>query len=161
VSRDYSLQSCFATALSLGLLRDRSLVLGCFATVSCPGLLRDRLLFGVASRPSPVRGCFTTASCPGLLHDHSRVFRPGFASRPLSLEWLHDPPFFSKLQASQLCSYIYPITTQTTPTPYGPASLAPCFEVVYSLSWPLSSMIGLLPRWARTIVVNNAGPAKI
>jgi hypothetical protein len=213
--RDYSLQGCFATALSLrllrngplskvalrplslgcsvtallrdhpGLLRDHSLILGCFATtllswvasrpLFCPGLLRDRSL---------LLGCFATTllswvasrplSCPGLLRDRSLILRclatalssslscPGLLC-DRSLVLVRDP--LSKLHASQLRSYIYPVTTQTTPTLSGPASLAPCFEAIYSLSWPLSSMIGLLPRWARTIVVNNfnsrsAGPAK-
>ena len=189
--RDHSfVLGCFATTLLSwvasrptcpGLLRDHSFVLGCFATalswvasrpLSSPGLLRDR---------SPVLGCFATAllswvasrplSCPGLLRDRSPVLgcfatalSSWVVSRPLSLQSGSATPL-SKLHASQLRSYIYPITTQTTPTLSGPASLAPCFEAIYSLSWPLSSMIGLLPRWARTIVVNNfnsrsAGPAK-
>src|ERR1700722_1048543 len=82
--RDYSLQGCFATALSLRLLRNgplskvalRPLSLGCSATaLSYPGLLRDHslvlgcfattLLSWVASRPRP--------TCPGLLRDHSFV----------------------------------------------------------------------------------------
>jgi hypothetical protein len=81
--RDYSLQGCFATALSLRLLRNgplskvalRPLSLGCSATaLSYPGLLRDHSL---------VLGCFATAllswvasrplSCPGLLRDRSLV----------------------------------------------------------------------------------------
>ena len=212
--RDYSLQGCFATALSLrllcngplskvalrplslgcsatalsypGLLRGHSLVLGCFATTllswvasrpTCPGLLRDH---------SFVLGCFATTlswvasrplSCPGLLRDHSLVLGcfatallSWVASRPLSRPGLFRDRSLSRvaprpLFPSFMLRYIYPITTQTTPTLSGPASLAPCFEAIYSLSWPLSSMIGLLPRWARTIVVNNfnsrsAGPAK-
>jgi hypothetical protein len=98
--RDCFLQGCFATALSLRLLRNgplskvalRPLSLGCSATaLSYPGLLRDHSL---------VLGCFATTllswvasrplSCPGLLRDHSLVLGC-FAT---DLSWVASRPLF-------------------------------------------------------------------
>src|SRR3984957_3609938 len=88
--RDCFLQGCFATALSLRLLRNgplskvalRSLSLGCSATaLSYPGCFATILLSWVASRP---------LSCPGLLRDHSLVLGC-FAT---DLSWVASRPLF-------------------------------------------------------------------